>query len=239
MIINKIIVFILVTSLLVMTLLATLTLIDLSERQIVTDKLLQENIVIKEKNDMLTQQLELTKTKEKELAKIVPTKTPTKAPTLANRSTINDKNISRPSGRTIEEINFILSGTKLANLGQAIIDAEKEYSVNGIFIISVAQLESGYGTSYLARTKNNLFGLNAWGNSSREITKNAYSYSTKDLCVQAFSRIIRENYLNKGKTTIKTISVNYCENSLSWYNKICILMDRNIKKINEFKEVKK
>jgi beta-N-acetylglucosaminidase len=231
--INKIIVFILVVSFIVMTLLSTFSTISLSDQQTKIDKLLQDNITIREKNDELARQL-------LEAKKPIPviTKTITPAPTLTNRSEVNDYNVARPSGRTAEQFEFILQGTKLAGLGQAIVDSEKEFSINGLFIVSVAQLESGYGTSYLARTKNNLFGLNAWGSTSSEITRRAYSYSSKALCVRAFSEIIRTKYLNKGRDTVKSISVIYCENATSWHNKICILLGKNIKKINEFKEVK-
>lgn len=48
------------------------------------------------------------------------------------------------------------------------IDAEKKYGVNAITSFSTAINESGWGTSYLARTKNNIFGHNAFDSSVME-----------------------------------------------------------------------
>lgn len=48
------------------------------------------------------------------------------------------------------------------------IDAENKYGVNAITSFSTAINESGWGTSYLARTKNNVFGHNAFDSSVME-----------------------------------------------------------------------
>lgn len=48
------------------------------------------------------------------------------------------------------------------------IDAENKYGVNAITSFSTAINESGWGTSYLARTKNNIFGHNAFDSSVME-----------------------------------------------------------------------
>lgn len=47
----------------------------------------------------------------------------------------------------------------LSGYGQAFYDMEQKYGVNSIFAISVAELESGNGTSSAFRNKNNAFGI--------------------------------------------------------------------------------
>lgn len=56
------------------------------------------------------------------------------------------------------ELNEVLS-KGLSGYGQAFYDMEQKYGVNSIFAISVAQLESGSGTSSAFRNKNNAFGV--------------------------------------------------------------------------------
>lgn len=234
--INKIVIFFLVVSLCVMTLLSTLTTIDLSDQISETEKMLQENLSAREKNDELIQLLieQVDENKRIENEKIAEKKR-LEDVALANRNITNDYDVARPSGRTAEYFDKLLEGSGLAGLGKAIIAAEELYQINGIFIISVAQLESGRGTTYLARTKNNLFGLNAWGKTRAEINRRAYSYSTKGDCILGFSKIIRVNYIDKGRNTIKSIGAIYCEIPTYWCNKITILMEQNIKKLNEIK----
>ncbi len=47
----------------------------------------------------------------------------------------------------------------LSGYGQAFYDMEDKFGINSIFAISVAELESGYGTSSAFRNKNNAFGI--------------------------------------------------------------------------------
>ncbi len=236
--VNKLIISFLGLSLIVMTLLSALLGIELNNRNseqsaLMDEKTNSEKVIIELKKKVVEQEI-----KTKLVLKTTPTPTPTKELKLPSRNLLNDYDINRPSGRTAEETNLLLKGTNLANLGESILLAEKTFNVNAIFIISVAQLESGYGTSYLARKKNNLFGLNAWGNSLSEIRRRAYSYKTKGDCIQSFAEIIRTKYLDKKRTTIGSIGEIYCEKSDYWVNKITILMGQNIKKLNELKEIK-
>jgi beta-N-acetylglucosaminidase len=233
--INKLVISFLGFGLIVMTLLATMTTIELAKRN-------EEQILLKEKT--FNSEKEITELK-KLIVEINKKPTPSIAvlpkvlnPEIAlpSRGILNDYDLTRPSGRTEKEINYLLTDTKLSNLGKVTLEAEKQFGVNAIFIISVAQLESGYGSSYLARTKNNLFGLNAWGNTTSEIRRRAYSYKTKGDCIKSFAEIIRTKYLDKKRTTISSIGEIYCEKSEYWVDKITILMGQNVKKMNELKE---
>ena len=57
---------------------------------------------------------------------------------------------------------YLTSATSLPALGSAFLDAERTYGVNARFLLAAALHESGWGTSYIARTKHNLFGYNAY-----------------------------------------------------------------------------
>ena len=50
---------------------------------------------------------------------------------------------------------------KMGNTGDAFVDAQEKYGVNAALMFSIGIHESGYGTSWIANNKNNLFGLNA------------------------------------------------------------------------------
>ncbi len=52
--------------------------------------------------------------------------------------------------------NSVLSGN-----AQVFIDAQETYGINALILYAMAAQESGWGTSTIARTKNNLFGWNA------------------------------------------------------------------------------
>ena len=52
--------------------------------------------------------------------------------------------------------------TQLWNEGATFIDAQNKYGINALLIFSMAVLESGYGRSYYAIDRNNLFGWTAY-----------------------------------------------------------------------------
>lgn len=57
-----------------------------------------------------------------------------------------------------EDLEKILT-KGLSGYGQAFYDMEQKYGINSVFAISVAEYESGYGTSSAFRRKNNAFGI--------------------------------------------------------------------------------
>ena len=60
------------------------------------------------------------------------------------------------------DIDLALAGTGLAGLGQALYVAEAETGVSAVLLAAICAHESGWGTSRLAREKNNLAGLGAY-----------------------------------------------------------------------------
>ncbi len=58
--------------------------------------------------------------------------------------------------------NNISGSSKLRGNAQAFIDGQNQYGVNALLTYAMACLESGYGTSQIAQTKNNFFGWKAY-----------------------------------------------------------------------------
>ncbi|MEG1753735.1 MAG: glucosaminidase domain-containing protein [Christensenella sp.] len=133
------------------------------------------------------------------------------------------------TGFTADELELLLVGSGLAGLGTVYAEKEQTHGINALFLISVAQLESGFGNSKLAQNCNNLGGIKN-GNSGY------MEFPTKQACVEYQTTLLQGEYLSEGgkyyagKTT-KDVSKNYCEGSASWYTQVESLMKKNFNKI--------
>lgn len=87
-------------------------------------------------------------------------------------------------------VNNTASNSKLRGLGASLKQAESKYGVNALLILGVAINESGRGTSNIALTKNNLFGMAAYDSD----TDAASSYTTPGDSVLDFAR----NFISGG-----------------------------------------
>lgn len=58
-------------------------------------------------------------------------------------------------------VNRGYGNAKMANTGNTFMDAQEKYGVNAALMFAIGINESAYGTSDIAKFKNNLFGLNA------------------------------------------------------------------------------
>lgn len=99
------------------------------------------------------------------------------------------------------------------------IEAEQTYGINAIFIAAIAAHESGWGRSYIALNKNNLFG---WKGS------NGYRYfnSVRE-GIMHVSRSLKINYLSPDGCyfngyTVEAVSIYYCNRT--WANYINSMM---------------
>lgn len=127
----------------------------------------------------------------------------------------DSNDVTKPSHLTVEEIEYILDGTKLKELAQDFYDAEEEYGVNAFFIISLAAWESGWGTSSRAVNDNNLTGFGVYSDSSKGINS-----ATKRDNIMLTTKTLKNNYLTKGGScyhglSVYDISISYCE-STTW-----------------------
>ena len=77
--------------------------------------------------------------------------------------------------------------------------AEQQYNVNGLFVAAVGIHESGWGTSYIATNKKNLFGYRAY---DRDPYGNASTFSTYAEGIDLLARVFVKYYLNPQGTPI-------------------------------------
>jgi len=141
------------------------------------------------------------------------------------------KKVKSSSGMTEQDIAKLLEGTALEGHGleKAILEIEIEHGINALFTIAVMKLESGNGKSKLAREKNNLFGLNATGGSS----KKAYSFETKSDSVYKFGSLIAKSYIAKGYSTIEKVGKKYCPANPKWASLVVSIMKRDHRKLSK------
>lgn len=131
------------------------------------------------------------------------------------------------TGFTAEQLERCLS-PGMQGLGDDYAKAEAEYGLNALFMISIAELESGFGTSGLAQNKNNLIGLKSYDGWA--------SFDSKEECVDYHGRYLSNNYLDPegsfhNGSTIRGVSIVYCGESEHWVNQVTHLMEDNLETI--------
>lgn len=147
----------------------------------------------------------------------------------------DSKNIVNPikeglttkSNLTVEEIEKLLEGTDMHGVGiaEAILDVEDIHDINALVTLAIARLESGNGSSKIAREKNNLFGLNAIDG---DAFKNAFSYDEPADSVYAFGEILKSKYIDKGYDTLAKINKKYSTSS-EWQTKVSNIIKKDFK----------
>lgn len=102
-------------------------------------------------------------------------------------------------------------GPQLAAHYDTFLQAAKENNLDPRLLIAIAMNESAKGTSYAARTRNNLFGR--WDPNAINPRTGARGYHkyyrNVDESIRDIARNLRRNYLDKGYTSIETIARKY------------------------------
>lgn len=165
--------------------------------------------------------------------------------------------LSLRSGATEQEIGALLNGVgTLSGTEKAFYEAGKAYSVNEIYLIAHAFLESGYGTSLLARgvevdgilgkkTVYNMFGIAAYdGSAVQSASQYAYNqgWFTPEDAVFGGAKWIADNYVHNNSydqnTTYKmrwnpsvltTTNRHQYATDIAWSRKIANLMSTRYK----------
>ncbi|MDO4473072.1 MAG: glucosaminidase domain-containing protein [Eubacteriales bacterium] len=92
---------------------------------------------------------------------------------------------------------YTSSGSKMNNTGTDFVTNQNSYGTNAILVAGLAANESGWGSSNLAQTKNNLFGLDAVDSNPN----NAAFFSSITQCIKEFSETwCSKRYLRPGYT---------------------------------------
>lgn len=118
--------------------------------------------------------------------------------------------VTAPSGLSADQLNNMLAGTGLEGLGEAFHDMEEKYGVNALFAAAHAANESAWGESDIARSKNNLFGINAVDSNPNDATR----FSSFAESIDAYGRLLATMYVKRGEPfyggdTIIDIFKNY------------------------------
>ena len=143
-----------------------------------------------------------------------------------NRPITSDTDLLSQSGYAAWMIDEILSSTTpLPNLGAAFIRAERDTGINARYLVAHAILETGWGTSWIAQAKHNLFGYGAF---DRDPARFAIRYPTYAAGIAAVSDEIRAAYLSPdgrwwcGFPTLRGVNRFYASDPL-WADKIVVL----------------
>lgn len=90
--------------------------------------------------------------------------------------------------------HYAADNSILLNTGTSFQDYQNTYGTNALLMLGIAANESSWGTSNIALTNNNLFGLNAVDSSPGE---SAYYYADARTCIKDFSETyLSRQYLN-------------------------------------------
>ncbi len=94
-----------------------------------------------------------------------------------------NQNVIDKNKLTLDKIKSYLRGTELEGLEESLYKISKKHKINPIFTTAVAALESEYGTSELAKNKNNLFKYNG---DKRITTKSEHNWVTDEKKLEGY-----------------------------------------------------
>ncbi len=133
--------------------------------------------------------------------------------------------LNKPSGLSLEQFKKVLTDSKdknkiFENNAEYFYYIEKQYNINGVFVASVGIHESNWGTSKIAREKNNLFGYGAYDSNPYN---GAYSFSNYSESIDLLARVFVKYYINPKGTSIfgseKALGTYYNGSTLNGVNK--------------------
>ena len=135
-----------------------------------------------------------------------------------NKFTRNSPSLTAKYDGSPEELDYLISkllekkkGDKTKNplfgKGKSFIDSAERYGVNPSVLVAISMLESGRGTSYAARKRNNIGGL---------VGKNGtLKFQNVDDCIEAMAKIIQKHTKNNIQTIEELgLSGKYCDKSV-------------------------
>lgn len=137
---------------------------------------------------------------------------------------ISEDNIFYPihkSGISERMLEVCLEDTALRGNAHSFIKVEKKYGVNAIYLLAIANHESNFGESRIAKDKKNLFGFNA-------IDSNPYNgaseYESLDKGIQEIGKKIKILYLSENGKYFKgynsyAMNKNYASDK-NWGEKV-------------------
>lgn len=113
--------------------------------------------------------------------------------------------LNKASGLTIADYKKIFTGLSndtnkiFENNYQVFYNMDKKYNINGIFLASMAIHESAWGTSQIAKDKNNLFGYGSYDSTPYE---SSYEFTDYAEGIETVAKSLVKYYLNPSGTKI-------------------------------------
>ena len=135
---------------------------------------------------------------------------PEETPSIVEEPIVyNYTQIDQKSGFTAGQFNEIINTTLtkmnkntsvLYDIGSGLYSAEQEYNINGLYLLGIASLESGWGKSKMATSNNNIYGLVG------------LNFDSINDCSEYMGKLIRNSYIDKGYSDLSKIQSKYCPN---------------------------
>jgi beta-N-acetylglucosaminidase len=119
--------------------------------------------------------------------------------------------------RVINRFEQLNGKSGFSGHGAAFVAAAEETGLNPIYLFAHAACESAYGTSYLAQTRHNYFGINAVDNNPGAANYMGDSVSEG---IMAGARWIKSNFYNNGYTTLASMHNAGYASSANWSSDI-------------------
>ena len=143
-----------------------------------------------------------------------------------------DMDLTEPTGLTLSDYKTMLGYNKsdknsiFADNMEYFYNAEQKYGVNGIFIAAIGIHESGWGTSYLAKEKKNLFGYKAY---DRDPINSAQDFESYEDAINTVAQALSKNYLTPSGSfydgkTMEAVNTKYASDS-GWHEKVYSYME--------------
>lgn len=111
----------------------------------------------------------------------------------------------------------------MRGMGETFMKAGQESGLDPRYLVSHAAIETGWGTSNIARDKNNFYGIGAFDSSPYE---SAYGYDGAEAGIIGGAKWIADNYYDEGQTTLDQMAngpKSYATDP-EWANKIASTM---------------
>ena len=119
----------------------------------------------------------------------------------------------------------ISGGSRLKGKGKAFIMASKETGLNPVYLFAHAAVESSYGNSYLARTRNNYFGINAVDSNPDRADVMGDSI---DQGIIEGAKWIKSNFYDNGYVTLEQMHNGGYASNPDWANSIVSVANTSI-----------
>jgi len=141
--------------------------------------------------------------------------------------TLTTMPLDTPSGYSAARFERAFAGTALAGIGEALVEAERETGINALVLAGIIAHETGWGTSALARDKNNMAGLGAYDGCEYS---SGITFDSRAASIMFLAELLAVKYAPGGKYyggshDLAGIGVRYASDP-AWAEKVAAVMAR-------------